>query len=61
MSVPNPEVEAGGKTDGIIGFNKRRVSLKQSLAGVRTAVPVGGKSRMSTDSIVGIKEQSGEY
>ena len=34
MSISNPEVEAGDKTDGIIGFKKRRVSLKQGLASV---------------------------
>ena len=29
MPVSNPEVEAGDKTDGIIGYKKCRVSLKQ--------------------------------
>ena len=32
--ISNPEVEAGNKTDGIIGYKKRCVSLKQGLAGV---------------------------
>ena len=34
MPISNPEVEAGDKTDGSIGYKKRRVSLKQGLAGV---------------------------
>ena len=29
MPVSNPEIEAGGETDGIISYKKRRVSLKQ--------------------------------
>ena len=34
MPISNPEVEAGDKSDGIIGYKKRRVSLKQGSAGV---------------------------
>ena len=34
MPISNPEVEAGDETDYIIGYKKRRVSLKQRLAGV---------------------------
>ena len=34
MPISNPEVEAGDKTEGIIGYKKRRMSLKQGLAGV---------------------------
>ena len=34
MPLSNPEVEAGDATDSIIGYKKRRVSLKQGLAGV---------------------------
>ena len=36
VSVPilNPDVETGDVTDGVIGYRKRRLSLKQGLAGV---------------------------
>ena len=34
MHISNPEVEAGDETDSIIGYKKRRVSLKQGLAGI---------------------------
>ena len=34
MPISNPGVEAGDKTDSIIGYKKRLVSLKQGLAGV---------------------------
>ena len=34
MPISNPEVEVGDKTDGIMGYKKRRVSLKQGLASV---------------------------
>ena len=39
MPISNPEVEDGSKTDGIIGYKKRRVSLKQGLAGVSQRIP----------------------
>ena len=52
MPISNPEVEAGDKTDGIIGYKKRRVSLKQHLAGVfrrfqgsRTKIEIGTSKR----------------
>ena len=31
MPISTPEVAAGNKTDSIIGYKKRRVSLKQTL------------------------------
>ena len=49
VSVPtsNPEVEAGDKADGIIGYKKRRVSLKQGLTGVFQKTTLVVKSKGS--------------
>ena len=33
MPISNPEVDAGDKANDIIGYKKRRLSLKQRLAG----------------------------
>ena len=44
MPISNPEVEARGKTDGIIGYKKRRVSLKQGWAGVLQRIKSSGSN-----------------
>ena len=58
MLISNPGVDAGDKTDGIIGYKKRRVSLKQGLASAFLRIQILEAMLTAIDLILDVNQDA---